>query len=156
GTVFYKGNDISDMDTITLRKEVLLVSQAVFLFDGTIAENFLEYYKYRDVSPLPENDFRKYLDICCADFPSDSRCETMSGGERQRIFTAICLSFKPKVLMLDEPTSALDQATARTFFQNVKEFCKSNGITIITISHDENLVDTFADKKIYLEKRLNS
>lgn len=154
GVIEYKGKDISEMDTVELRRKVILVSQTVFLFDGTIEDNFNTYYSYRDLNPLPREEMIKYLSICCGDFPLDTRCETMSGGERQRIFIAICLSFKPEVLMLDEPTSALDQATANRFFNNIKSFCKEEGITLVVISHDRGLAEEFGEEHVLLERKV--
>lgn len=155
GEIKYEGQNIEGMDTVRLRKEVMLVSQIVFLFNGTIKECFKQYYDYREVSLLTVDDMKKYLFICGADFDLDSDCETMSGGERQRVFIAICLSFLPKILMLDEPTSSLDAATSNRFFENIKTFCNHNNITLIIISHDKTLTDKFADNKILLEKRVD-
>jgi putative ABC transport system ATP-binding protein len=153
GQILYKGNSIASMNTITLRREVLLVAQAVYLFDGTIRENFEQFYNYCEKPCISEEKMKAYLLLSCADFSLNASCETMSGGERQRVFLAICISFLPEVLMLDEPTSALDEATSDRLFTQLKEFCKNNHITLITVCHNQNLTDTFADCIITLEKR---
>jgi ABC-type cobalamin/Fe3+-siderophores transport systems, ATPase components len=151
GNIIIEGKNISDLNTVELRKEYLLVSQSVYLFDKTIKKNYEEFYRYRDL-PTPEDKaIQYYLTLCCADFSLDSYCPTMSGGERQRVYIAICLSFKPKVLMLDEPTSALDSHTANLLMQNINTFCRNNHITLIVVSHDISLADKFADKVITLE-----
>jgi len=155
GEITYNGNLIDSLDSIELRKEITLVSQTVFLFDGTIEDNFNQYYMYRSLPALSAKDMKKYLSLCCADFDLETKCETMSGGERQRVFVAICLSFMPKVLMLDEPTSALDESTAKRFFTNIKYYCSDNNITLIVISHDKGLANVFADNIVKLEKRLS-
>lgn len=154
GTIFYCGDNTNSINTIALRREVLLISQSVYLFDGSIKENFEQYYLFRDEKMISEEEMKKFLQISCADFSLDTKCETMSGGERQRVFIAICLSFKPKVLMLDEPTSALDSTTSNRFFIQLKDFCKDNNITIIVVCHDENLVNSYADVVITLEKKV--
>lgn len=153
GIIMYNGENIFEINTVELRKEVILASQIVFLFDGTVEDNFNQYYAYREMEGLTAENMKKYLAICCADFELSARCEKMSGGERQRIFMAICLSFMPKVLMLDEPTSALDQNTAKIFFENITSFCAQKEITLIVISHDKILTEKFADNKIMLESR---
>lgn len=151
GKIFYNDRNIEEIDTVKLRKELLLVSQSVYLFDKTIEENFVEYYRYRDI-PIPSAaEMKSYLSICCADFPLDMYCPSMSGGERQRVYIAIYLSFKPKVLMLDEPTSALDSNNAIAMMQKLTSFCKINHITLIVVSHDKLLSEQFADNIILLE-----
>lgn len=152
----YEGCDILGMDTVGLRREVLLASQNVFLFDGTIRENFEQFYDYRDEQCPGEAGISGYLALCCADFPPDARCETLSGGEKQRVFLAIHLSLSPKVLMLDEPTSALDEATAGRLFSQIKAHCAEKGITLVVVCHDRKLVDAYADQVIALEKKVSA
>lgn len=150
GQVFYAGQDIAALNTVQLRREVLLVSQSVFLFEDTIAGNFARFYEYRGLPGPSEADMAEMLRLCGIDFPLDTQAATMSGGERQRVYIAIFLSLSPKVLLLDEPTSALDAQHARLVLQNIKDHCAARGITLLAISHDASLVEAFADKVITL------
>ena len=152
GEIFYKGNNIENIDTIDLRREILLVAQSVFLFTGTIEENFKKYYEYRDHDLLPKEDMEKFLKLCSADFPLETRCETMSGGERQRVYIAIFLSFMPKILMLDEPTSALDNISSDAMMKNIINFSNDNEMTIIVVSHYLPLAEKYGDNIIALER----
>lgn len=153
GSIFYQGTDIITVDTINLRKEILLISQSLYLFDESIKENFYKFYEYRGKTVPSEQKMKEFLEICCIDFSLDKDCLTMSGGERQRVYTAIFLSFLPKVIMLDEPTSALDKHNSFNVIHNILAFCKDNKITSIIVSHNENLTNSFADKIITIEKR---
>lgn len=153
GSIFYQGKDITEIDTIELRKDVLLISQSVYLFDMTIKENFLQYYEYRDMAAPTDDKMIEYLKLCSISFPLDKDCSTMSGGERQRVYIAIYLSFMPKVLMLDEPTSALDRDNSYNVMSNVLRFCKEKEITVIVVSHDQNITDTFAENIIKIDGR---
>jgi putative ABC transport system ATP-binding protein len=153
GTIEYIGLHGDKQDSISLRQQVLLASQDVYLFDASIKENFMEYYRYRELPFITETQMRDYLSVCCADFLLDANCGTLSGGERQRVFIAICLSFLPKVLMLDEPTSALDEVTSLRFFTQLIAFCKEKNITLLVISHNPRLVSQFAEQSIFLEKK---
>lgn len=153
GDILYLGNNLKNLDTVLLRQEVLLVGQSVYLFQGTIEDNFKEYYNYRDLELISKGEMKEYLSLCCADFPLDKNCDTMSGGERQRVYIAICLSLMPKVLMLDEPTSALDEVTSKALLSNIKQFCLSKGITLLVVSHSPALTEQYADKIISLERR---
>ncbi len=156
GTILYEGNDIADLDTVLLRREILLSSQSVFLFDGTIRENFELFYEFRDEKCIAEDEMRGFLALGSADFPLDTRCETLSGGERQRVFLAIHLSLKPKVLMLDEPTSALDEGTSNRLFTLLKVHCAENRMTLIVVCHDQKLVDTYADEVVRLSRKVGA
>lgn len=153
GTIYYGDQDIADFDTIELRKEILLISQSTYLFDGSIEDNFHQFYDYRGLNaPAPE-EMKHFLEICCIPFDLDKDCTTMSGGERQRVYIAIFLSFQPKIIMLDEPTSALDKENSHNVIQNVLSFCKEKEITVIIVSHDPNLTETFAENIITIVRR---
>lgn len=152
GAITFDGRSIDEFDTVTLRKELILVSQSVYLFDSTIRENFEEFYRYRELPAPGDDEIASWLSLCCADFPLDMSCTSMSGGERQRVYIAIYLSFKPKAIMLDEPTSSLDSKTAAGLMENLASYCKSNRMTMIVVSHDRSLAERFADKTILLER----
>jgi putative ABC transport system ATP-binding protein len=152
GDITYSGKNIADFDPIELRREVLLVGQAVYLFDKSIKDNFHTYYSYRDQEMISEAAIERCLDICSVHLPLDSMCNVLSGGERQRVFIAINLSFGPKVLMIDEPTSALDDKNANALMENIKTHCKTNETTLIVVSHDMAIADQYADQIILLGK----
>lgn len=152
GTITYNDIDISQMDTITLRKDVLLISQSVYLFDGSIEENFKEFYLYRDMASPTQEVMKEFLELCCIPFPLDKDCTTMSGGEKQRVYIAIYLSFLPKVIMLDEPTSALDKENSNDVIENLITFAKEKGITVIIVSHDPKITEKFAEEVITIER----
>lgn len=152
GVVKYNGKDINEYDAVSLRRDVLLAGQAAFLFSGTIAENFNTFALYRAQGPFDNEDIQKYLDLCCLNYTPEDSCDNFSGGEEQRLFAAVCLAFKPKVLMLDEPTSALDSETADKLMNNIKAYCRQNDITLICITHDTAIAEKYADHLIRLEK----
>jgi putative ABC transport system ATP-binding protein len=152
GRVLYNGKDITESDTLQLRKEVSLISQDVFLFDCSIKDNFLKFYEYRDQVPPTDEEIIALLKLFCITFPLDKDCTTMSGGERQRVYIAIFLSFMPKVILLDEPTSALDNKTGLQVMENVIMFCKDKNIDVIVVSHDKTLADNFTECSIIIER----
>lgn len=153
GSIEYEGRNIEKWDTIDLRREILLTSQEIYLFEGTIEDNYRKYYEFREKECISKVQMEDYLSICCAPFPLESRCEVLSGGERQRVFTAICISFLPKVLLMDEPTAALDEVTSHKFFKQIKDFCQEQHITLVVICHNSHLVDEYADYVVALDAR---
>lgn len=154
GEILYQGIPLMDYDTILLRREVTLVSQNIFLFDDTIKNNFIRFYSYREQSPPKDEKILDYLKLCMANFPLNANCNELSGGERQRVFISICLSFRPKVLMLDEPTSALDEGTSHALVHSLKEHCLKNHMSLIVITHDKTLAQQHGDAIIYLNSEV--
>lgn len=150
GKIYYNGKDTEKLDTIALRKEILLISQNVFLFDASIKDNFVKFYEYRGQTIPSDDEINKFLNICCITFSLDKDCTTMSGGEKQRVYIAIYLSFGPKIIMLDEPTSALDNKNTFTVIENILLFCKKNSSTVVIVSHDKELTERFAGNNIAL------
>ena len=150
GEIIYHKKNINTLSPIELRKDILLCNQSVFLFDDTIENNFKKFYNYKELPHLTQEQMKYYLELCCINFNINSDCVSMSGGERHRIFIAICLSFIPAVLMLDEPTSALDNQNANAMLSTIKKFCSEHSITLIIVCHDKSLVDKYADNIIYL------
>ncbi len=153
GEIFYKDKNIREGDVIDYRKDVLLVGQDAFLFDDDVASNFNLFYDARGEAHIGEEKMKEMLEICCFGLPLNSSCTKLSGGERHRVFSAICLSFMPKVLLLDEPTAALDEKTAIEFLSRIKEFCKKMGISAVVVCHNKGLVNRFADAIIELKNK---
>jgi len=81
----------------------------------------------------------------------DHRPFELSGGEQQRVAIARALINQPKILLADEPTGNLDSKTSRQIVQTLSELNKKQGLTVIMISHEESLLDEFADDVIHLQ-----
>ncbi|MGV6987931.1 ABC transporter ATP-binding protein [Testudinibacter sp. P80/BLE/0925] len=152
GTIRYQGQDIAQLDSVQLRRELLLVNQRLFLFAQSIRQNFQLFYDYLDKSPPEDAQIKTFLQLCCADFALETSCNVLSGGEQQRVFLALALSLQPKLLMLDEPTSALDEALAEQVLGDILAYCRKQGITVLAISHDQQLVQRHADQIIPISK----
>ena len=75
----------------------------------------------------------------------------LSGGEQQRVAVARALINKPKLLLADEPTGNLDSRNAKQIVQMLAELNSEHGLTIIMISHEENLVREFAQDIVRLQ-----
>lgn len=150
GAIYYAGDKIQELPILPYRKNVLLVPQEVFLFDGTIRDNFNDYCDAREKGRLTDEEMLNFLQICCANLALNSDCKMLSGGEKQRVFLAIFLSCIPKVLLLDEPTSAMDEKTSFELLYNIKQFCKQKHITVVCVCHNNDLIQTYSDLTIRL------
>jgi ABC-type lipoprotein export system ATPase subunit len=73
----------------------------------------------------------------------------LSGGERQRVAIARALATSPDFLLLDEPTGNIDSKTARELMTLVKDLNKSQAVTIVMVTHDQNMAE-YATRVLYL------
>lgn len=83
--------------------------------------------------PDPEKIYRSY--------PHE-----ISGGQRQRVMIAMAVACKPKLLIADEPTTALDVTVQKSIISLIDELRKSEGLSVLFISHDLGLISTIADR----------
>jgi len=80
------------------------------------------------------------------------RClDELSAGERQRIYLARALAQEPAFLLLDEASNFLDIGQERAVFQVLDRLRREEGLTILTVSHDLNLIGTFCQKVLLLK-----
>ncbi len=75
----------------------------------------------------------------------------LSGGQRQRVMIAMALACQPKLLLADEPTTALDVTLRGQILDLLDDLQKKNGMAVLMITHDLNLVRRFADRVIVME-----
>jgi len=74
----------------------------------------------------------------------------LSGGEQQRVAVARALANDPKIIFADEPTGKLDKANSQMVIEILENLSKDNGMSVIMITHDENIAKRFS-KVIRLE-----
>ncbi len=139
GSITIDGIDIRDMTQASLRSQIGIVQQDVFLFGSTIREN-IAYGKLG----ATDDDIIKALqrasldEFVCSlpaglDTPTGERGVKLSGGQKQRLAIARIFLKDPPILILDEATSALDTATEYAIQQALLELAK--GRTTLVVAH---------------------
>ena len=139
GRITVDGVDIADMTQASLRKQIGVVQQDVFLFGGTLRDNIA--YGDLDASDeaILEAARRARLEEMIAGLPAGldtvvgERGVKLSGGQKQRVAIARIFLKNPPILILDEATSALDTATEAAIQQALNEL--STGRTTLIIAH---------------------
>lgn len=153
GAVEIDGVDVRDLDLNTLRKNIGIVQQDVYLFSGTIFENIaygrpgateeevIEAAKQagaHDFIMSTMNGYKTYV---------GERGVRLSGGQKQRISIARVFLKNPPILVLDEATSALDNESERLVQKSLERLAQNR--TVITIAHRLSTIRN-ADKILVL------
>ncbi|MDD4201542.1 MAG: metal ABC transporter ATP-binding protein [Candidatus Paceibacterota bacterium] len=84
----------------------------------------------------------------------DILINNLSGGQQQRVFLARAIVSDPQMLILDEPSSGLDISSRENFFELLKKINKEKGVAIILITHDASDIGKYANKLLYLDKKI--
>ncbi len=155
GSITIDGIDIRDMTQSSLRNNIGIVQQDVFLFGGTIRENILYGKLEASDADVWEAARRARLDEMIADLPQGmetiigERGVKLSGGQKQRLSIARIFLKNPPILILDEATSALDTATEQAIQQSLAEL--SEGRTTLVIAHRLATIQN-ADRIVVVDK----
>jgi len=139
GTITIDGVNIKALDMNTLRRNVAIVSQEVYIFRGTITDNI----RYGRPEATMEEVIAAAKAANAHDFimrlPEGYETNvgigsrSLSGGERQRVSIARALLMDPSLLILDEATAAMDTETERLISEAIERV--SEGKTTISIAH---------------------
>ena len=139
GSVKVDGIDVRDIKQSSLRRNIGMIQQDVFMFAGTIRENIrygrpdatdeeiveaaVRAQVHKEIMELPQG-YDSYI---------GERGVMLSGGQKQRVSIARVFLKKPRILILDEATSALDTVTEQRIQESLDEL--SQGRTTIIIAH---------------------
>ena len=139
GKIFFDNNEIESLVIDSLRSKIGLVSQDVFLFEGTVFENIA----YGNIDASTEDVWNaarlSESDKFISELPNQEntivgeRGQKLSGGQRQRISIARAILKNPEILILDEATSAVDNETEAAIQESLETL--KEGRTVIAIAH---------------------
>ena len=139
GKVTIDGKDVRDLTLKSLRNQIGMVQQDVYLFDGTIRENIAYGKPDATDEEIKEAARRANMDDFIMQLPEQydtyvgEKGTRLSGGQKQRISIARVFLKNPPILILDEATSALDNESERYIQKSLEELAKNR--TTITIAH---------------------
>lgn len=154
GRILIDGTDISRLCLHSLREQIGLVSQDIYLFDGTVRDN-IAYGKpgaseeeIQQAAKLAEAE--EFIQALPAGYDTvvGERGIRLSGGQRQRISIARAILKNPPILILDEATSAVDNETEAAIQRSMLKIARNR--TVIVIAHRLSTVVN-ADRIVVLD-----
>ncbi len=139
GAITIDGIDIRHMTQQSLRAQIGIVQQDVFLFTGTVKENIAYGNLHATDEEIFEAARKAHLEDVISNLPNGydtqigERGLKLSGGQKQRLAIARMFLKNPPILILDEATSALDTETERIIQQSLTELAENR--TTLVIAH---------------------
>ena len=139
GAILIDGTDIRDITLDSLRQNIGIVQQDVFLFAGTIRDNILYGRPDATQEEIEEAakraNIHEYIETLENGYDTEigERGVKLSGGQKQRLSIARVFLKDPAILILDEATSALDNTTEVLIQHALDELCK--GRTTLVVAH---------------------
>jgi putative ABC transport system ATP-binding protein len=157
GTIRVAGRPISDLSKRDLalyrRNTVGMIFQSFNLVNAyTALENVALPLLFAGVAK--KERFRRAEELLLAvglETRKDHRPTELSGGEQQRVAIARALVNQPQILLADEPTGNLDSKTSRQIMEILADLNRNRGLTIVMISHEQELLREFAQEVIHLQ-----
>ncbi|MGI6509920.1 MAG: ABC transporter ATP-binding protein [Erysipelotrichaceae bacterium] len=139
GKIFIDDKEIREVTRESLRKNVGIVQQDVFLFNDTIKNNILygklEASDQEVIEAAKRANIHEYIETLPEGYDTQigERGVKLSGGQKQRLSIARVFIKNPAILILDEATSALDNATEIMIQKSLDELCE--GRTTLVVAH---------------------
>lgn len=153
GEILINNQDISCFDITSLRENISLVTQNIYIFNDTVAQNIAYAKKYdekRIIEVLKQAnayDFVQELGGITAELKEHGK--NLSGGQKQRIAIARALYKNPQILIFDEATSALDNESEKAIVKTIENLKHDH--LILIIAHRLSTIEN-ADKIAVLDK----
>ncbi len=159
GTLLLDQKPLASYSAKELAQVIAVLPQSVdYSFSYSVKETVaLGRYPYqrglfKSLTPRDERVIRDAMQqtdvLQFASYPLQS----LSGGEKQRVFLAQALAQEPKLLLLDEPTNHLDVSHQKRLFDALKNWARTSDLTVVAIFHDLNIASMYCDRLLLLNK----
>lgn len=157
GQVIINGTNFTALDAKSLRQERTQIGMIFQHFNlmqtKTVAANIEMPMKLLGWSKAErEKRLEELLDFIDLKHKRHAFPDELSGGQKQRVGIARALANHPKILLCDEATSALDPQTTKSVLQLLKRINQEQGITIVMVTHEMDVIETVCDYVAVMEK----
>lgn len=146
GEIVYKGRSLKDIDSVELRRRVIMLPQTPVIFPGTVRDNLLIGLVFSEKPLVGEEKLLEIMEMVHLDKNFDEDAEKLSGGEKQRLALGRVLLMDPEAFLLDEPSSALDEDTEEVVIGGLVKYARERGKTVVMVTHSKQVARSFSDK----------
>lgn len=156
GSVIINDQDVNELGGKRLdrlrNQEFGFVFQQFFLNgNDSVLNNVILPLKIAGVSARERNHRgREVLKVVDLEEKAKNKANDLSGGQKQRVVIARALINNPQIIFADEPTGNLDSVTGKKIENLLFDLNKKKGITLIVVTHDEDLAKRF-DRKLFIK-----
>lgn len=152
GEILFHDSPLEALDSIDLRRKVVMLPQNPAIYNGSIRDNLLIGLKFSDKPMVNDDMLKSSLISARLDKVLDDSVDNLSGGEKQRMALARVLLLNPDVFLLDEPSASLDKETEKIIIENLVTQCRKNAKSVIMVTHSNQIADDYADIIIRIDK----
>lgn len=158
GSVTLLGRDVRDYPTKELARIMAILPQKKSVPADITVEQLVQYGRYPHTGfsgRLKKEDYDQVERAMDATgiLPFRHRTiATLSGGESQMAWIAMCVAQQPQILLLDEPTTFLDISYQLEVLELVRKLNRQQGLTIVMVLHDINQAINYSDKIFMMQK----
>jgi putative ABC transport system ATP-binding protein len=152
GEIYYNNKPLSEIDSVILRRSVIMLPQSPAIFKGTVRDNLLMGLNFSEKPAVNDEILKITLNTVKLNKDINDNADKLSGGEKQRLALGRILIMNPDVLLLDEPSSALDEDTENIIIEALVDFSRKNQKTLVMVTHSKSVAERFSDEIITIEK----
>ncbi len=143
GEIYVNGKELREMDSLDEYRSstVGFIFQAFYLMPALTAIENVQIPMFEKIFSARERikKAKSLLELVGLKERMNHYPSELSGGERQRVAIARSLANDPEILLADEPTGNLDSKTADSIIALIKKINRERGVTVIIVTHDENI-----------------
>ncbi|AVK46708.1 ABC transporter ATP-binding protein [Clostridium sp. MF28] len=151
GVILYNNKDISKIDTILLRRNVVMLGQTPVIYSGNIEDNLQIGLEFSKRLPASKSRMKEILERVELNKKLTDGCGNLSGGEKQRLCLARVMLMDADTYLLDEPSAALDKDTEQFIIDNFSKFVLENNKELIMITHSEQIAQKYNNSIVRIE-----
>lgn len=151
GVILYNTKDISKIDTIMLRRNVVMLGQTPVIYSGNIEDNLQIGLEFSKKLPASKSRMKEILERVELNKKLTDGCGNLSGGEKQRLCLARVMLMDADTYLLDEPSAALDKDTEQFIIDNFSKFVLENNKELIMITHSEQIAQKYNNSIVRIE-----